>query len=89
MHIVNVISNKYVPAPLRRLAQYELLLGICQFKYSVLWRKFWFKYEEGSEIDYEEVMEKIFDKEGLIRNLGPKSNSAIKGSDRLECFQSN
>lgn len=88
LHLVNGTSNKYVPAPSRRLIQADLLIGIRQFKNSVRWKEFWLKYEEGSETDSEGVMEEeeIYDEEGLNTKLRPKSKSAMKGSDQLESF---
>ena len=79
LHLVNGTSNKYVPAPSRRLIQDDLLIGIRQFKNYVRWKEFWLKYEEGSETDSEGVMEEeeIYDEEGLNTKLRPKSKSAM------------
>ena len=81
IHLVNGNSNRYVPAPSRRLIQDELLIGIRQFKNSIRWKEFWLEYEEGSETDSEGVMEEeTLDEEGLNTKLRPKSKSSMKGS---------
>ena len=87
LQLVNGTSNKCVPAPSRRLIQADLLIDMRQYKNSGRWKEFWFKYEEGSETNYEGVVEEDkFNKEGLSTNVGPKSKSAMKGSDQLESF---
>ena len=48
---------------------------------------FWLKYEEGSETDYEEVMEEeTFDQEGISKKKRFKYKSVMKGSYQLESF---
>ena len=81
LHLVNETSNNYVPAPVCRLIQSNLIIGIYQFKNSVRWKYFWLEYEEGSGADSEIVMEeeKCYE-EGLSTNLRPKSKIAMKGS---------
>ena len=70
-----------------RLIQTGLIIGLCQRKNSLMWKEFWLKYYEISEIDSEEDKEEgIFDDEGLGNNLRPKSKSAMKVSDQLEFF---
>ena len=88
LHLVNGTSNKYVPAPSRRLIQADILIGIRQFKDFVRWKEFWLKYEEESETDSEGVMEEEekIDEEGLNTELRPTSKSAMKGSEQLENF---
>ena len=87
LYLVNGILNKYVPSPSHRLIHDDLLISIRQFKYSVIWKSFWFKYEEGSETDSEGDMEEDkFDDEVLSTKLKPKYISEMKGSYQLESF---
>ena len=70
-----------------RLIQTGLIIGLCQRENSLMWKEFWLKYYEISEVDSEEDKEEgIFDDEGIGNNLRPKSKSAMKVSDQLEFF---
>ena len=71
LHLVNATSNKYVPAPSRRLIQADLLIGIPQLNFFVRWKEFWLKDEEGSETDSEGLLEEEenLDEEGLNTKL--------------------
>ena len=52
---MNGTSNMYAPTPSHRLIQGDLLIGIRQYKNSVICKEFWLKCEEGSRKDSEGV----------------------------------